>query len=102
MIKPFQKSYGRLISAMSSLKRVAPPYANTPFIIIAEIFIYVCYLVSGMVVYSAQGQFTFNPAYQGKPFQKSYGRLISAMSSLKRVAPPYANTPFIIALTFAD
>ncbi|KAJ5760649.1 hypothetical protein N7520_007805 [Penicillium odoratum] len=35
--------------------------------IIAEIFIYVCYLVNGMVVYSAQGQFTYNPAYEGIP-----------------------------------
>jgi hypothetical protein len=33
--------------------------------ICAEIFIYVCYLVMGMVVYSAQGQFSYNPAYQG-------------------------------------
>lgn len=31
----------------------------------AEIFIYVCYLVNGMVVYSAQGQFVYNPAYEG-------------------------------------
>ncbi|PYH40690.1 putative amino acid transporter [Aspergillus saccharolyticus JOP 1030-1] len=35
--------------------------------ICAEVFIYVCYLVEGMVVYNAQGQFTYNPAYQGIP-----------------------------------
>ncbi|KAJ5723994.1 hypothetical protein N7488_002029 [Penicillium malachiteum] len=35
--------------------------------IIAEIFIYVCYLVNGMVVYAAQGQFVYNPAYEGIP-----------------------------------
>lgn len=35
--------------------------------ICAEVFIYVCYLVEGMVVYNAQGQYTFNPAYQGIP-----------------------------------
>lgn len=33
---------------------------------IAEVFIFVCYLIMGMVVYSAQGQFSFNPAYQGR------------------------------------
>ncbi|KAJ5811580.1 hypothetical protein N7474_007881 [Penicillium riverlandense] len=35
--------------------------------ICAEIFIYACYLINGMVVYSAQGQFTYNPSYQGIP-----------------------------------
>lgn len=35
--------------------------------VIAEIFIYVCYLVNGMVVYAAQGQFVYNPAYEGIP-----------------------------------
>ena len=49
---------------MAEMRR---PYDFWKGFIIAEIFIYVCYLVSGMVVYSAQGQFTFNPAYQGKP-----------------------------------
>ena len=34
--------------------------------VIAEIFIYICYLVNGMVVYSAQGQFVYNPAYEGR------------------------------------
>jgi len=32
---------------------------------VAEIFIYVCYLIFGLVVYSQQGQFTYNPANQG-------------------------------------
>lgn len=49
---------------MAEMRR---PYDFWKGFVIAEIFIYVCYLVSGMVVYSAQGQFTFNPAYQGKP-----------------------------------
>ncbi|KAJ5083595.1 hypothetical protein N7456_013022 [Penicillium angulare] len=35
--------------------------------ICAELFIYVCYLVNGMVVYAAQGQFVYNPAYEGIP-----------------------------------
>ncbi|RAL13124.1 uncharacterized protein BO97DRAFT_450505 [Aspergillus homomorphus CBS 101889] len=33
----------------------------------AEVFIYVCYLVEGMVVYNAQGNYVYNPAYQGIP-----------------------------------
>ncbi|KAJ5178371.1 Amino acid transporter transmembrane [Penicillium coprophilum] len=49
---------------MAEMRR---PYDFWKGFILAEIFIYVCYLLSGMVVYSAQGQFTFNPAYQGIP-----------------------------------
>ena len=48
---------------MAEMRR---PYDFWKGFIIAEIFIYACYLITGMVVYSAQGQFTFNPAYQGK------------------------------------
>ncbi|KAI9645417.1 hypothetical protein NHQ30_006156 [Ciborinia camelliae] len=32
---------------------------------IAEMFIFVCYLIFGCVLYSQQGQFTYNPANQG-------------------------------------
>jgi hypothetical protein len=31
----------------------------------AEIFIYICYLMFGLVLYSQQGQFVYNPANQG-------------------------------------
>lgn len=48
---------------MAEMRR---PYDFWKGFICAEIFIYACYLIMGMVVYSAQGQFTFNPAYQGK------------------------------------
>ncbi|CAI7632362.1 unnamed protein product [Penicillium glandicola] len=49
---------------MAEMRR---PYDFWKGFVIAEIFIYVCYIVSGMVVYGAQGQFTFNPSYQGIP-----------------------------------
>ncbi|KAJ5098129.1 hypothetical protein N7532_005130 [Penicillium argentinense] len=49
---------------MAEMRR---PYDFWKGFICAEIFIYACYLIMGMVVYSAQGQFTFNPAYQGIP-----------------------------------
>ncbi|QSZ34052.1 hypothetical protein DSL72_005632 [Monilinia vaccinii-corymbosi] len=32
---------------------------------VAEIFIFLCYLIFGLVMYSQQGQFTYNPANQG-------------------------------------
>jgi hypothetical protein len=53
----------------------------------AEIFIYCCYIVLGMVVYSAQGQFTYNPAYQGIPSNGAYrfqtlGNAISFITGL--------------------
>ncbi|KAF7942939.1 uncharacterized protein EAE97_006393 [Botrytis byssoidea] len=32
---------------------------------LAEIFIFTCYLIFGLVLYSQQGQFTYNPANQG-------------------------------------
>jgi hypothetical protein len=34
-------------------------------LLIADIFIYVVYMTMGLVVYSFQGQYSFNPAYQG-------------------------------------
>ena len=48
---------------MAEMRR---PYDFWKGFIYAEIFIYSVYLIMGMVVYSAQGQFSFNPAYQGK------------------------------------
>jgi hypothetical protein len=35
-------------------------------LLIADIFIYVVYMIMGLVVYSNQGQYSFNPAYQGE------------------------------------
>lgn len=34
---------------------------------VAETFIFLCYLMFGLVVYSQRGQFTYNPANQGLP-----------------------------------
>jgi hypothetical protein len=54
--------------------------------ICAEIFIIVVYLTMGMVVYSAQGQFAYNPAYQGIPNSayhwQTLGNAISFISGL--------------------
>lgn len=48
---------------MAEMRR---PYDFWKGFICAEIFIYACYLINGMVIYSAQGQFTYNPSYQGE------------------------------------
>lgn len=54
--------------------------------ICAEIFIFVVYITMGMVVYSYQGQYTFNPAYQGIPNSayawQTVGNAISFVSGL--------------------
>jgi hypothetical protein len=68
---------------MAEMRR---PYDFWKGFLFAEIFIYVCYLVTGMVVYSAQGQLTYNPAYQGIPnsayrFQ-TLGNAVSFISGL--------------------
>ncbi|PQE31881.1 amino acid transporter protein [Rutstroemia sp. NJR-2017a WRK4] len=48
---------------------------------VAEIFIFVCYLIFGLVVYSQQGQFTYNPANQGlSPY--SWQTVTNALSLL--------------------
>lgn len=38
----------------------------------AEIFIYCVYLIMGLVVYTAQGQYVFPVAYQGSSIQDSH------------------------------
>ncbi|KAH9840414.1 Transmembrane amino acid transporter protein [Teratosphaeria destructans] len=54
--------------------------------ICAEIFIISVYLTMGMVVYSAQGQFSYNPAYQGIPNSayhwQTLGNAVSFISGL--------------------
>ncbi|RFU33150.1 hypothetical protein B7463_g3182, partial [Scytalidium lignicola] len=68
---------------MAEMRR---PYDFWKGLICADIFIYCAYIITGMVVYSAQGQFTFNPAYQGIPnsayrFQ-TLGNAVSFISAL--------------------
>jgi hypothetical protein len=48
---------------MAEMRR---PYDFWKGFLYAEVFIFVCYLVTGMVVYSAQGQFSYVPAFQGE------------------------------------
>jgi hypothetical protein len=52
----------------------------------AEIFIYIVYLIMGMVIYHAQGNYTYATAYQGIPDSaykwQTLGNAISFVSAL--------------------
>lgn len=59
-------------------------------LICAEAFIYAVYITMGMVVYSAQGQFTYPLAYQGIPSSayawQTFGNAVSYASALIAMA----------------
>ena len=63
MRRPYVKTL--TVSFMIGLTAYPYRYDFWKGFICAEIFIYACYLLMGLVVYSAQGQFSYNPAYQG-------------------------------------
>jgi hypothetical protein len=54
---------------MAEMRR---PYDFWKGFIFAEIFIFAVYLIMGMVIYSAQGQFAYNPAYQGESYSTAF------------------------------
>lgn len=58
-------AYGGATLFTELMAEMRRPFDFWKGFLLAEIFIFVCYLVSGMVTYAAQGQFTYNPAYQG-------------------------------------
>lgn len=53
-------------------------------LLIADIFIFLCYIIFGLVVYSEQGQFAYNPAYQGiNPYTwQTVGNVFSLITGL--------------------
>ncbi|KAJ5770331.1 uncharacterized protein N7511_002382 [Penicillium nucicola] len=57
-------SYGGATLFNELMAEMRRPYDFWKGFLIGEIFIYSIYLIVGIVTYSAQGQFTFNPAYQ--------------------------------------
>ena len=66
MRRPYAKHTGRpQFSYRTSLTTLLYSYDFWKGFIFAEVFIFACYLIMGLVVYSAQGQFSYNPAYQG-------------------------------------
>lgn len=59
-------AYGGATLFTELMAEMRRPFDFWKGFILAEIFIFICYLVSGMVTYTAQGQFTYNPAFQGE------------------------------------
>lgn len=79
-------SYGGATLFNELMAEMRRPYDFWKGLICAEVFIISVYLTMGMVVYSAQGQFAFNPAYQGIPNSayawQTLGNAISFISGL--------------------
>ncbi len=59
-------AYGGATMFNELMAEMRRPYDFWKALIISEIFITAVYLIFGLVVYSKQGQFTYNPAFQGK------------------------------------
>ncbi|KAL1630881.1 hypothetical protein SLS54_000754 [Diplodia seriata] len=58
-------SYGGATMFCELMAEMRRPWDFWKALIVADAFIFLCYIVFGLVVYSSQGQFAFNPAYQG-------------------------------------
>lgn len=58
-------SYGGATLFNELMAEMRRPWDFWKGFICAEIFIFSVYITMGMVVYSNQGQYAFNPAYQG-------------------------------------
>lgn len=58
-------SYGGAMLFTEFMSEMRRPFDFWKGMVCAQIFIYFCYMLYGLFVYSYQGQFTINPAYQG-------------------------------------
>ena len=58
-------SYGGAMLFVEFMAEMKKPWDFWKGMLCAQVFIFVCYLTFGLVVYSYQGQFAINPAYQG-------------------------------------
>ena len=79
-------SYGGATLFNELMSEMRRPYDFWKGLICAEVFIIGVYITMGMVVYSAQGQFAYNPAYQGIPSSayqwQTLGNAISLISGM--------------------
>lgn len=77
-------SYGGATLFCELMAEMRRPWDFWKGMICAESLIFACYLVFGMVVYSQQGQFAVNPAYQGiDPYSwQTVGNVLSLLSGL--------------------
>lgn len=77
-------SYGGATLFCELMAEMRRPYDFWKGMIFAETFIFLCYIIFGLVVYAYQGQFAFNPAYQGiDPYAwQTVGNILSLLSGL--------------------
>lgn len=58
-------SYGGAMLFVEFMAEMKRPYDFWKGMVFAQTFIFSCYIIFGLLVYSRQGQFTINPNYQG-------------------------------------
>ena len=58
-------SYGGAMLFISFMSEMRHPWDFWKGLLIADLFIYVCYMFFGIFVYSYQGQYAYNPVMQG-------------------------------------
>ncbi|KAB8446270.1 hypothetical protein FH972_025250 [Carpinus fangiana] len=77
-------SYGGATLFCELMAEMRRPHDFWKSLLVAEVFIYACYIIFGMVVYSLQGQGTYNPAYQGlNPYAwQTVGNVFALVSGL--------------------
>ncbi|KXL46487.1 MAG: hypothetical protein FE78DRAFT_146064 [Acidomyces sp. 'richmondensis'] len=77
-------SYGGATLFNELMAEMRRPYDFWKGLMFAEVFIYACYIIFGMVVYRFYGQATFNPAYQGiNPYSwQTVGNVFSLITGL--------------------
>lgn len=77
-------SYGGATMFCELMAEMRRPWDFWKGLLIADIFIFLCYIVFGLVVYSEQGQFAYNPAYQGiNPYTwQTVGNVFSLITGL--------------------
>jgi len=77
-------SYGGATLFCELMAEMRRPFDFWKGMIIAEVFIFLCYIIFGLVVYSYQGQASYNPAYQGiNPYAwQTVGNVLSLVSGL--------------------
>lgn len=77
-------SYGGATLFCELMSEMRRPMDFWKGMIFAETFIFLCYVIFGLVVYSQQGQYAYNPAYQGiNPYAwQTVGNVLSLVSGL--------------------
>ena len=58
-------SYGGAMLFVEFMAEMKRPYDFWKGMVAAQTFIFFCYIIFGLLIYSKQGQFTINPNYQG-------------------------------------